>query len=325
MSLQYEATNIAKLPARERVGLAIEATDTLNGIMNVREAESAGVRQVWMTILAAGGADTLTAYAAAAAQTSRIKLGTSIVPIYPRHPLVMAQQALCINDIATGRFRLGIGPSHRHIMEQMYGLSMKSPLAYLKEYVAILRDALWEGKVDHHGKYFNVKFTMPRKAQVPILISALGENAFRVAGEISDGAISWMCPIPYLLNKALPALREGAKSSKRPVPPLVAHLPVALTTDMTAARTATRQRLQPYTKMPFYAHMFAEAGTPVAENETGIDALADTLVLAGNEATVKQRLLELLASGLDELLLLPVTVFDAKNERKQILNLIGSL
>ena len=210
-------------------------------------------------------------------------------------------------------------------MEQMYGLSMKSPLAYLREYVAILRRALWEGKVDFHGEYFNTIFTMPRKAQIPILISALGENAFRMAGQIADGAISWMCPVPYLLNKALPALREGAKSSQRPVPPLVAHLPVALSTDKTAARTAMRQRVQPYTKMPFYAHMFAEAGISVTGNEAAIDALADALVVAGDYTSVKQRLLELLASGIDELLIFPITVSDAKNEHKHMLNLICSL
>lgn len=317
--------NITKLPVRERVGLAIEASDTLSGIADVREAESAGVRQVWMTMGAFGGADTLTAYAAAAAQTSRIRLGTSIVPIYPRHPLTMAHQVLCVNDIAPGRFRLGVGTSHRHIMEQMYGLSMKSPLAYLREYVTVLRRALWEGEVDHHGKYFNITYTMPRKARIPILISALGVNAFRVAGEISDGAISWMCPVPYLLNKALPALREGAKFSQRPIPRLVAHLPVALSTDKTAVRTAMHQRVQSYTRMPFYAHMFTEGGAAIAVNESNVDALAETLVVAGNEATVKQRLLQLLASGLDELLIFPVTLSEARKERKQIFNLIGSL
>ena len=178
--------------------------------------------------------------------------------------------------------------------------------------------------MDHHGKYFNVTFTVPRTARVPILVSALGVNAFRLAGEISDGAISWMCPVPYLLNKALPAMREGAKINQRPLPRLVAHLPVALSNDI-AARTAMRQSVQPYTKMPFYAHMFAEAGSSVTANEVGLDALAEALVVAGDEASIKKRLLELLAGGIDELLIFPVTVSDAKNERRRMLNLIGSL
>src|SRR5208283_2023872 len=133
-------------------------------------------RQVWMTVPGSGNADALTVYAAAVMQTNRIRVGTSILPIYTRHPLVAASQALAVNDLAPGRLRLGLGPSHRHVIEQAYGLSMKSPLTYLKEYVTILRSALWEGKINFHGKFFNVTATLPRKAQIPLLVSALGVN-----------------------------------------------------------------------------------------------------------------------------------------------------
>jgi alkanesulfonate monooxygenase SsuD/methylene tetrahydromethanopterin reductase-like flavin-dependent oxidoreductase (luciferase family)/DNA-binding SARP family transcriptional activator len=248
-----------------------------------------------------------------------------VLYIYPRHPLVMAQQALAIHDLAPGRLRLGAGPSHRHIIEQMYGLSMKAPLAYLREYVEILRSVLWEGKIDHHGTFFNVVFTLPRTAPIPLLVSALGMEAFRLAGEISDGAISWMCPVPYLLNKALPALRAGAEARQRPAPPLVAHMLLAMSTDRAAVRAATRQRVLPTITSPFYTHMFAEAGVPVAPDGSGIDALVDALVVAGDEAAVQQRIRELLASGLDELLIAPVPVADEERERQQLLRLIGSL
>ena len=93
-------------------------------------------------------------------KTSIIRLGTSIVPTYPRHPLALAQQVLAINDIAPGRFRLGIGPSHRPIIEGVYGLSQTTPLVHLREYLQVLRAVLWEGKVNHHGHFFNVVATM---------------------------------------------------------------------------------------------------------------------------------------------------------------------
>jgi alkanesulfonate monooxygenase SsuD/methylene tetrahydromethanopterin reductase-like flavin-dependent oxidoreductase (luciferase family) len=96
------------------------------------------------------------AAAAAATKTSTVRLGTSIVPTYPRHPLVLAQQALALYDIAPGRLRLGIGPSHSSIIEGIYGLPQTTPLAHLREYVKVLHAALWEGKVDHHGHFFNV-------------------------------------------------------------------------------------------------------------------------------------------------------------------------
>jgi alkanesulfonate monooxygenase SsuD/methylene tetrahydromethanopterin reductase-like flavin-dependent oxidoreductase (luciferase family) len=202
---------------------------------------------------------------------------------------------------------------------------MSSPLAYLREYVEVMRQLLWEGRVDHQGKFFRVVSSYPRTAQIPLLISALGEYAFRLAGEIADGAISWVCPVPYLLDKALPALRAGAQAHNRPVPPLVAHIPIAMSTDKAAVREAAMSRISYYTKAPFYAHMFAEAGFPITADGSGTDELVKSLVVAGNQAQVKQRLRELIASGLDELLLMLVTVADEVREREQLLQIIASL
>src|SRR5881394_168143 len=164
------STDISQLPVRGRVGLVIQATDAATAINRIREAENAGVQQAWMT-QSADMLDTLTLFAAASTQTTRIRLGTSIVPIYPRHPLVMAQQAATIDALAPGRFRLGVGTSHRHVMENMYGLSMLSPLAYLREYVEVMRQGLWEGRVEHQGIFFKVAASIPRPAQIPLLIS----------------------------------------------------------------------------------------------------------------------------------------------------------
>ena len=316
--------DVSQLPVRGRRGLVIEARDVDTAMNKIRQAEQAGVQQVWMT-QSVGMMDTLTLFAVAAMHTSRIRFGTSIVPIYPRHPLVMALQAMTIDSLAPGRLRLGVGTSHRHLMEDMYGLKMSSPLAYLHEYVGVMRQAAWEGKVDYHGKFFKVVSSFPRTAQIPLLISALGEKAFRMAGEISDGAISWVCPVPYLLDKALPALRAGAQASNRPAPPLVAHIPVALSTDDEAVHKAALARLSYYTKAPFYAHMFAEAGFPLAADGSGTDALVKSLVVAGNQAEVERRLRELIASGLDELMLMQVSVVDETREREQLLEIITSL
>ena len=154
--------------------------------------------------------DVLTIFAAAATRTSTVCLGTSITPTYPRHPLVLAQQVLALYDLAPGRLRLGIGPSHRFIIEDIYGLQQRTPLAHLREYLEVLRAALWEGKVNHHGYFYNVIATLPRTSQIPILISTLGKSAFQLAGQIADGALTWVCPVPYLLHTGIPALRASA-------------------------------------------------------------------------------------------------------------------
>src|SRR5438034_10072159 len=213
--------------------------------------------------------------------------------------------------------------SHRHVMENMYGLSMSSPLAYLREYVEVMRQVLWEGRVDHQGKFFRVNTSFPRTARIPLLVSALGEKAFRLAGEIADGAISWVCPVPYLLAKALPALRAGAQAHNRPMPPLVAHIPIAISTDETAVHEAAMSRISYYTKAPFYDHIFAEAGFPIAADGSGTDRLVKALVVAGDQ--VEKRLRELIAGGLDELLLMLVPVADEAREREQLLHIIASL
>ena len=318
------SSDIARLPLRERVGLAIQATDAATALSRILESEQAGVRQVWMT-QSVGMLDTLTLFAAAATQTTSIRLGTSVVQVYPRHPLVMALQAATINDLAPGRLRLGVGSSHRHIIENIYGLDMPSPLAYLREYVEVMRQGLWEGRIDHQGRFFKVTATVPRPAQIPLLISALGEKAFHMAGEIADGAISWVCPVPYLLDKALSALRAGAESRQRPAPPLVAHIPVAMSTDAAAVQVAATPRVSFYAKAPFYAHMFALAGFPVAEDGSGVDALVKELVVAGDQAQVERRVRELLASGLDELLLMLIPVADEARERELLVQVIASL
>jgi alkanesulfonate monooxygenase SsuD/methylene tetrahydromethanopterin reductase-like flavin-dependent oxidoreductase (luciferase family) len=207
---------------KDRVGFVVESTSATAAIKQIVAAEEAGIRQIWMN---QADLDTLTIFAAAATKTSEVCLGTAIVPTYPRHPLALAQQVLVLNDIAPGRLRLGIGPSHGSIIEDIFGLPQIKPLVHLREYVEVLRAVLWEGKVNHHGEFFNVVVTpgglvtSSSTARLPILVSALGEKAFRLAGEIADGALSWVCPVPYLLDTGLPALRKGASIAGRSASP----------------------------------------------------------------------------------------------------------
>lgn len=308
---------------RERIGIAIEAQNTLEALIQVKEMEEAGVTQAWSTIGGAGRADTMSFYPVAAKETKKIRLGTSIVPIYPRHPLVLASEVLAITDLAgINRFRLGVGPSHRHIIEDSFGIKMHKPLSYLKEYVEVLRDALSRGEVNHHGEFFNIQAQNLRKAEIPILVSALGEGAFRLGGEISDGVISWLCPVPYLLKFGKPQIKDGAKNRTKE-PPLVAHVLVSMSEKESEAISQTQKRLANYTRSPFYTKMFAKAGF-VIERE-GTEGLARELLVMGNDSEIKEKVLKLLESGLDELLLHLIPVSDDKAERRKLFEMVGSL
>jgi alkanesulfonate monooxygenase SsuD/methylene tetrahydromethanopterin reductase-like flavin-dependent oxidoreductase (luciferase family) len=244
LSQRLASSVVRERALRDRVGVYIQAGDSVEAIARIREAEQAGVQQAWMAMGGAGFADILTVLAAAATQTERIKLGTAIVPSYPRHPLVMAQQALAVHDLAPGRLRLGVGSGNRAFLESRYGLTQTAPLRYLREYLEVLRGVLWEGRIDYQGEFFQVADSLPRTAQVPLLIPTLGLKAFRLAGEVADGALASLCPVPYLLEQALPALRAGAEERSRPAPPVVACLPVAFTKDEAAVGVAVRQLLK---------------------------------------------------------------------------------
>lgn len=297
-------------------GLVIPRQDSAAALAAIERAEERGVRAVWSTV---GGAasDAVTLFAAAAVRTTRVGLGTSIVPTYPIHPIKLVSQALTIEGLAPGRLRLGVGPSHRPTIEGSFGLPMGKPLDHLREYVAILRGLLWEGRSEFTGDYFRVRAEIPAGVappRTPILISALRANAFRLAGEVSDGAISWICPVDYLVGTALPALRAGAAAAGRPAPPLVGHVPVAVTTDRAAVRAAARAQFANYARLPFYRNMFADAGFPIPADNTLPDALIDALFVAGDAAAILDRLAAIQAAGIDELLITHVPIADSAAE-----------
>ncbi len=311
-------------PVQERVGLVVSGVEAQAAVAAIVAADTAGVQQIWMT-QSTPMPDTLTIFAAAAVQTKNVRMGTAIVPTYPRHPLALAQQVLTIHDLAPNRLRLGIGPSHRPVIEGVYGLALTKPMEHTREYVDILRALLWEGKIDHTGAFYTIKSSFPRTPRTPILISALREGAYHLAGEVADGAISWVSPVQYLLDKALPALRAGAEQSQRSAPLLVAHIPVALSENREAVLTAARKQIGRYGRLPFYASMFAEAGFPVSAEGTMSDTLIDNLVVSGSEADVAARLTNLLARGLDELLVMSISVANPVEEQTRLTHLVGQL
>lgn len=290
----------------------------------IQEADAAGVQTVWQTV-GATRPDAITVYAAAAATTSRIRLGSSIVPTYPRHPSTLASQALAVEGIAPGRLRLGVGPSHRPTIEGSLGIPMGKPLAHLREYVTVLRNLLWEGKTDFAGDYFNVTLDLQDGAtapKTPILTSTLSVNAYRLAGEIADGALSWVSPVPYLVNVALPALAEGAAIASRPAPPLIAHVPVAMTTDRQAALEATSRSFGLYGRLPFYARMFEAAGVPVSGGKTSSEAI-DALAVHGKADQIRARLEAIQAEGIGEVYASHVVVADEAAERTELMRILA--
>ena len=310
---------------RERVGMTVWSTDPTTLVTVLAEVEQAGVDHVWVPFGPPWSPDLLTVLAAAAVRTTHLKLGAAIVPVYSRHPVLLALQALSLGDLAPQRLRLGLGIGAPELAKRVYGVEMESPLSYLREYIQVLRPLLHQGEVHHQGHFFTADIALPTSTQIPIFMAALGPAAFRLAGELADGVLPFLCPIPYLLNTALPALHEGASAAGRLRPPIVAHVPVALTEDRATAFQVGRQAFTAHTTYPFYRKMFVAAGFSTQEIETVSDTFVERLLVFGSVSQIKDRLLELLGRGIDELTIGPVWVSDAAQERSRLAQLIGQL
>lgn len=293
----------------KQVGVAVRG-DHINDILQtIERAEELGIDAAWMTT---GGArlDSITVFAAAALRTQRIKLGTSIVPTFPRHPIVMVQQSQVVAQLAPGRFRLGVGPSHRPTMESM-GMDFTAPIGHLREYVHILKRLLQQGEVDFNGRYYKAHDAISETLDVPVMASALQRRSFELCGEVADGAISWICPEQYLRDVAIPAMQAGAQKVGRPLPPLIAHAPVCVHDNADEARAAVREQIM-NPRLPFYQRMLEAAGFPEACEGTWSDRMIDAVVFWGTETQVETRLRDFFSCGATEIFVSPVV---AGNDR----------
>jgi F420-dependent oxidoreductase-like protein len=310
-----------------KAGLVITRADPVAAVAAMVAAERRGAPMLWSTV-AGIAPDPLPIFAAVAAQTTRAGLGTAIMPTYPRHPVALASEALAVAGLAPGRLRLGLGPSHKFIIQDMYGIPFDRPLEHLREYVTVLRALLWDGKVDFRGAHFRVKARFAGGAappRVPLPVAALRPPSFRLAGEIADGGISWLCPVPYLLETALPALREGAAAAGRAAPPLIGHVPVALSGDRDAVQAAAQAQIGPYARAPFYARMFGDAGFPVGPDGKMTAPLIDELVVSGDAPAVAGRLRAIRAAGVDELMITVLSVADQDAEEGAVAEILAGL
>ena len=295
------------MTSKNNIGLAISAKDSTEAVRKIIQAEELGVPSAWLTT---GGArmDGLTLLSAAAIKTRSILLGTSIIPIWPRHPIAVAQQAQVLAQISPGRFRLGIGPSHKDGMIQTFGADFKAPLGHMREYIRILKSLLQHGEVDMDGKYYVAHAKIDEPLDVPIMASALRRRSFELCGGEADGAISWICPGTYLRDVAIPAIHRGAERANRQVPPLIAHTMVAIHSDADQVRRSVRDHMSFYVRFPFYMQMFLDAGFPEAQSGEWSDSMIDAVAIYGSETEVVSKLRTLLCYSATELIVSPILI-----------------
>jgi alkanesulfonate monooxygenase SsuD/methylene tetrahydromethanopterin reductase-like flavin-dependent oxidoreductase (luciferase family) len=231
-------------------------------IERVRLAESLGYESVYITHVA--GRESLTVLTAYALASSRIRLGTGVVPIYTRTPATMAQTAATIDELSGGRLTLGLGVSHRPVVEGWHGQTIEHPVAEMREYAAIVR-AILHGEDPPAGEKWQTGFHLlgldPRP-QLPIYIAALSPAMLRLAGEIADGVLLWLCNPSYIRDVVIPEVRAGRERAGLTLEgfDVVPAVPTALTDDPYGAQQAMRRDLIPYFGLPFYRAMIERTG-----------------------------------------------------------------
>lgn len=235
------------------------------------------------------GFDAISVLTVAGRETSRIELATGVTPTPPRHPFAIAQQALTAQAACEGRFVLGIGLSHKVVIENMLGLSYAHPAKQMREYLEVLMPLVQGKPAAFSGDLYRVNGALQVRGgtPVPVLIAALGPKMLELTGRLADGTATWMTGVKTLAEHTVPTIRRAAEQAGRPAPRVVAALPIAITADPAAARTVANEAFAIYGQLPSYRAMLDREGA----------AHPGDVALAGDEAAVRAGLGRLRDAG----------------------------
>jgi F420-dependent oxidoreductase-like protein len=249
---------VSVLLGSEATGVAAAPGDVADQAGRV---EAQGFASAWCPHFSRG-IDAMTTLAAAAVSTSTIELGVGVVPTYPRHPVALAQAAATVQSLSGGRLVLGVGVSHRPVIETMHGLDYSDQLGHMREYLTVLDDLLGSGQSSFQGSHFRVDagITVPGTSTVPVVVGALGPKMARLAGELSAGVTTWLAGPRALGDVVVPAVEAGARDAQRVAPRVVAAVPVAIDDDIDRAQAAAGRTFARYGQLPNYQRLFAREG-----------------------------------------------------------------
>jgi 5,10-methylenetetrahydromethanopterin reductase len=298
-----------------RIGSMIDVDKSLpDTVAQLRQLADAGFAHAFASQIF--GPDALTLLAAAGAQVPGIELGTGVVPVYPRHPMMLAQQALTV-QLATGnRLILGIGLSHQVVVEGMWGISFEKPARYMKEYLAVLMPLLHGETVTVAGERITANTFAPIDVHdvtaPPVLVAALGETMLKLAGRVADGTVTWMTGTQTIESHISPVIRAAAEKAGRPEPRIGVALPVSVTADVETARQRINEEFAIYPNLPSYKAML---------DKEGATSPADVGFI-GDEDVVIASIEKLAAGGATDFV---AAVVGNREERERTFALLSSL
>ncbi|MGI9645684.1 MAG: TIGR03564 family F420-dependent LLM class oxidoreductase [Ilumatobacteraceae bacterium] len=254
---------------------------------DVVTSEQLGFTGYWLA--QTGLADALGVLGIAGRETSRIELGTAVVPTWTRHPQVMAAGALTAQAASKGRVVLGIGLAHQPAVEDGYGMTWERPIKHMSEYLSILESLLATGSARFRGEVWSLAAdSVPITTDPPVvMLAALGEQMLKIAGRRTGGTILWCVGPRTLERQIVPVINDAADAAGRPAPRVVCSLPVCVTDTPEPMREAVGKFLALYATLPSYRAMLDIEGVHGVED----------ISLIGDEATVRAGLEEIAAAG----------------------------
>jgi F420-dependent oxidoreductase-like protein len=243
------------------------------------------------------GIDALTTLAVVAHEVPEIRLATGVVPTYPRHPMMLAAQALTVQQVSGGRFTLGIGLSHQIVIESMLGISFEKPVRHLREYLSILMPLVRGEASEFEGETLTAKVTLDiaDSTPVPVLVAALGAQMLTVAGRMAEGTATWMTGPATIGAHIAPTISAAANAAGRPSPRIVCALPVCVTDDEAGARAKAAEMFAMYGFLPSYRAML---------DREGAEGPADVAIV-GDAATVRAGIERVMEAGATEFVAVP--------------------
>ena len=241
------------------IGVFVQQDKVDELVRDARSVHEAGFGSVWVPQIF--GADALTALAVVAHEVPDLHLGTAVVPTYPRHPMALAAQARTVQQVATGRFTLGVGLSHQIVIEGVLGMSFDKPVRHAREYLEILAPLLRGESVDVTGETLSAHLGLDvPSAPVPVLVAALGTQMLNVTGRLADGTVTWMTGPATIRDHVAPTIGAAAEQAGRPAPRVVMALPTCVTDDPDGAREKAGRLFQMYGHLPSYRAMLDREG-----------------------------------------------------------------
>jgi F420-dependent oxidoreductase-like protein len=278
----------------------------------VRAAADDGFASYWLPQVF--GMDALTALAVAGREVPDIELGTAVVPTYPRHPAMLAGQALTTQAVIGGRLALGIGLSHQVVIEAMFGYSFEKPARHMREYLEILVPLVQTGSVSYVGETLTGRIGLDVRGATPfpVLVAALGTKMLELAGSVADGTVTWMTGPATIESHIVPTITAAAERAGRPAPRIGVGLPVCVTDDVAGARERAASLFEMYGTLPSYRAML---------DKEGAGGPADVVVV-GDEDAVRAQVEHLAAVGTTDFV---ANVFGSAEERARTRALLRSL